>query len=449
MAATNATNRPANVNADFEDVLLRPAAALTAPSFVRSTLIRLRFQPIADSGPPPDGGIMAWSQVLGAHFTVCNTWGYVTTFGMFQSHYEQILPLSASSISWIGGIQVFLLFFVGTFSGRAADAGFFRPIWALGAVLTLFGIFMTSFCHQFWQFFLAQGVCMGLGSGLMFCPVLSLMPTYFARHRALAVGFAATGSAVGGLIFPAVFEQLLPQIGFPWTVRALGLLTLAMLSLSFILLRQRVPPRKSSRIVDWKAFQEPAYFTFAVGMFFNFWGLYIAFFYITTFARQVTGLSQESSTYLLLILNGVGLFARTVPNFLADRFAGPINLLIPSTLLSGVLLLCWISITTEPKLYTFTVFYGIFSAAVQALFPASLASLTSDMKKIGVRMGMVLSIVSFAALTGSPIAGALVSRGNGGYLFAQVFAGVSMFVGTGLLVIARVSKAGFSFMVKV
>jgi hypothetical protein len=64
-------------------------------------------------------------------------------------------------------------------------------------------------------------------------------------------------------------------------------------------------------------------------------------------------------------------------------------------------------------------------------------------------MGMVLSIVSFAALTGSPIAGALVSRGNGGYLFAQVFAGVSMFVGTGLLVIARVSKAGFSFMVKV
>lgn len=447
MNAMNATKPSGKVDTNHEDTNL--PAAPTASGFLRTALVRLRYQPIADAGPPPDGGIIAWSQVLGAHFTVCNTWGYITTFGMFQSYYEQILPQSASTISWIGGVQVFLLFFIGTFSGRAADAGFFRPVWAVGAVLTLLGIFMISICDQFWQIFLVQGVCMGLGCGLMFCPVLSLMPTYFARHRSLAVGLAATGSAVGGLIFPAVVERLLPRIGFSWTVRTLGLLTLVMLSLSFILLRQRVPPRKSSRIVDWQAFQEPAYFAFAVGMFFNFWGLYVAFFYITTFARQVTGLSQASSIYLLLIMNGVGIFARTVPNFLADRFTGPINLLIPSTLLSGVLLLCWISITTEPQLYAFSVFYGIFSAAVQALFPATLASLTTDMEKIGVRMGMVLSIVSFAALTGSPIAGALVSQGNGSYVYAQIFAGVSMFVGTGMVVIARGFTAGFKFKVKV
>ena len=160
-------------------------------------------------------------------------------------------------------------------------------------------------------------------------------------------------------------------------------------------------------------------------------------------------LIQRVPPYLLLILNGWGLFTSTVPNFLADRFVGSINLLILLTILSGVLHLYWISIITEPKLYTSTIFYGKFSAAVQALFPASLASLTSDMKKTGVRMGMVLSIVSFAALTGSPIAGALASRGNGSYLFARVFAGVSMFVGTGTVVIAWEFKAGFSFMVKV
>jgi hypothetical protein len=31
-----------------------------------------------------------------------------------------------SDISWIGSIQIFLLFFIGTFSGRATDAGYFR-----------------------------------------------------------------------------------------------------------------------------------------------------------------------------------------------------------------------------------------------------------------------------------------------------------------------------------
>lgn len=434
------------------------AKGMTEPSdrldatwnFLRRALGRLQFQSSTpDPGPPPDKGIVAWSQVVGAHFTVCNTWGYITTFGMFQSYYERVLPQSASAISWIGSVQVFLLFFLGTFSGRAVDAGFFRLIWAVGAVLTLIGIFMTSLCNQFWQFFLAQGLCMGLGCGLMFCPVLSLISTYFARHRSLAVGVAATGSATGGLIFPAVVKCLLPRIGFPWTVRVLGLLTLVMLLLSFILLKQRVPPCRSSHIVDWTAFRDSTYLFFAIGMFFNFWGLYIAFFYITTFARQAIGLSQSSSINLLLIMNGVGILARTVPSFLADRFTGPVNLLIPSTFLCSVLLFCWISVRTEPGLYTFAVFYGIFSAAVQALFPATLASLMSDMKTIGVRMGMVLSIVSFAALTGSPIAGALVSKGNGSYLYAQIFAGLSMFVGTGMIAAARVFRAGFSFRAKV
>lgn len=62
---------------------------------------------------------------LGGPFHLLQHLGYTTTFGMFQSYYEQILPQSASTISWIGSVQVFLLFSIGTFSGRAADAGFF------------------------------------------------------------------------------------------------------------------------------------------------------------------------------------------------------------------------------------------------------------------------------------------------------------------------------------
>ncbi|GIJ86484.1 hypothetical protein Asppvi_005373 [Aspergillus pseudoviridinutans] len=437
-------------NAKHDDVHLPPTTAEPATYRLRKLLTGLQFQPaISDPGPPPDGGFIAWSQVLGAHFTVCNTWGYITTFGMFQSYYEEILPQSASTISWIGSVQVFLLFFVATLSGRAADAGFFKLVWSVGAVLNLIGIFMTSLCTSYWQLFLAQGLCMGLGCGLMFCPVLSLMPSYFARHQSLAVGLAATGSATGGLIFPVVVERLLPRVGFPWTVRTLGFLTFAMLLVSFVQLKQRVPPRRSGPLVDWTAFRDPVYLFFAVGMFFNFWGLYIAFFYISTFARQTIGLSQTASIYLLLIMNGVGLFARPIPNLLADMYTGPLNLLIPSVLLSGVMLLSWLSVSTAPELYVFALFYGIFSAAVQALFPATLASLTTDMEKIGVRMGMVLSIVGFAALTGSPLAGLLVSKGDGDFVYAQMFAGLSMIMGTGMIVVARGFRTKFVARVKV
>ena len=64
-------------------------------------------------------------------------------------------------------------------------------------------------------------------------------------------------------------------------------------------------------------------------------------------------------------------------------------------------------------LIAFVIIYGYFGAAVQGLFPATLSSLTTDLRKMGVRIGMVFSIVSIACLTGPPLAGALIQRERG------------------------------------
>ena len=37
-----------------------------------------------DPGPPPDGGLQAWTQAVMCHLIVVNTWGYITSFGVFQ-----------------------------------------------------------------------------------------------------------------------------------------------------------------------------------------------------------------------------------------------------------------------------------------------------------------------------------------------------------------------------
>ncbi|KAJ5624160.1 hypothetical protein N7510_000469 [Penicillium lagena] len=419
-------------------------------SAIRILLSKARVQiPEGEVGPPPDGGFQAWCQIVAGHFTVCNTWGYITAFGMFQTYYEGFLNESASNISWIGSIQVFLLFFIGTFSGRAVDAGFFKLTWGTGAILNILGIFMASISKTYWQLLLSQGVCMGLGFGLMFSPPLSLLPTYFTTRRSLGVGLAAAGSATGGLIFPAVVQRLLPTVGYAWTMRVLGFLTLTMLVPSFFLFQQRVPPRRSGPIIEWAAFREKAYVFFSVGMYLNYWGLYIAFFYITSFARQIIGLNEKEAIDLLLILNGVGILARTIPNFIADRRTGPLNLLILSTLMSSVMLFCWIAVSDTSGLYAFVVFYGIFSAGTQSLFPATLASITDDMKKIGIKLGMVMTILSFATLTGNPIAGALLTKDHGGFFYAQLFAAATMMVGTVWITIARFCRTGLVLRAKI
>ena len=396
-----------------------------------------------DVGPPPDGGLVAWTQVVMGHFTVFNTWGYISSFGVFQTYYVTTLNHPPSDISWVGSVQIFLLFFIGTFSGRATDYGLFRVTFLLGSIFQVLGVFMTSLCTEYWQLFLAQGICTGIGNGLIFCPVLALISTYFSRNRSLAIGFCACGTASGGLVFPAIVQQLLPRIGFPWTMRVIGFVMLGIQCVTVAFLKTRLPPRKSGPLVEWQAFRELPFSIFCTAMFLIFWSLYFAFYYIGSFGRDVLQISVTDSINLILILNGTGAVGRLVPGYLADRYFGPLNLLVPFAFSAALLLYCWAAVSSRSGLIAFAVIYGMFGAGLQGLFPATLSTLTNDLRKVGVRMGMCFSVISFACLTGPPLAGALIQKDDGRYLGAQMYAGSAMIAGCALLVATRVAKIGF------
>ena len=149
-----------------------------------------------------------------------------------------------------------------------------------------------------------------------------------------------------------------------------------------------------------------------------------------------------------MIANGVGFFGRVIPAYLADRYFGPLNTLIPFAFVSGLVLFCWAAISSRGGLVAFAVIYGLFSASIQSLFPATLTSLTTDLKKTGVRMGMVFTIVSFACLTGPSIGGSLLLKGRGDYLYAQMFSGTVLTCGCLTLIAARITKTGWHFKVR-
>ena len=231
--------------------------------------------------PPPDGGYAAWVQVLMGHIVIFNTWGYINSFGVFQVYYVAHLHRPASDISWVGSVQIFLLFSIGTFSGRASDAGYFKHCFAMGLAVQLFGVFMTSLCTQYWQLFLAQGICTGIGNGLLFCPSLAVLTTYFLRRRGVAVGLAACGTATGGVVLPLLAQHLLPRLGFAWTIRVLGFIMLGSMMLPLVFMRSRLPPRPTGPWVDWAAFKELPYLFFAIGNSTCFLGLYFAVYYVS------------------------------------------------------------------------------------------------------------------------------------------------------------------------
>lgn len=88
-----------------------------------------------------------------------------------------------------------------------------------------------------------------------------------------AIGICACGSATGGLVYPAMFQQLIHVAGYGWTMRALAFATMDCLIICNILARPRIPPYNTGPIVDLTAFTEMPYSLFAIGIFLTFWGV--------------------------------------------------------------------------------------------------------------------------------------------------------------------------------
>ncbi|KZF26343.1 MFS general substrate transporter [Xylona heveae TC161] len=380
--------------------------------------------------PAPDGGWMAWLQVVGAHLVNFNTWGFINSFGFFQSYYVTALGESESTVSWIGSIQIFLLFFIGTISGRSMDAGYFRATIAIGCFLQVFGAFMTSLSTKYWQVFLAQGVCMGLGDGMLFAPAVALISTYFTTKRAVAVAAIVSGSASGGMVFPVIARQLLPQLGFGWTVRVMAFVMLFNAAFALAVLRQRTPPRKAGPWIEWDAFREPLWLLVTAASFFCIGAIYVPYFFLTPFSHDQIHVSSANSLTILLVLNAVGIPGRLIPGYLADRYFGKLMTIAPLGIAAAIVLYCWAGVSTLPGLIPYVCIYGSLGAGTQGLMPSTIASLTTDPRKMGVRLGMALSFMGIAALVSQPIAGALIKANNGNYLYAQMFAGSLMMVGS-------------------
>ncbi|KAF7955013.1 uncharacterized protein EAE97_000272 [Botrytis byssoidea] len=168
----------------------------------------------------------------------------LTSLGVSSTSSEyciDFLDRSPSDVSWIGSIQVFLVFFIGTFTGRLTDAGYFRLVFLVGTIFSVVGRFMASLSTQYWQLFLAQGICCGLGIGCLFCPALSVASTSFSKNKMLAVGICACVSATGGLIFPVMFQQLITPLGYGWIMRIFGFFTTGCLTICNKLAKPRLP----------------------------------------------------------------------------------------------------------------------------------------------------------------------------------------------------------------
>ncbi|KAJ6170991.1 MFS transporter asaE [Penicillium chermesinum] len=385
---------------DVTDKSPAPAAALPGP------------------GPPPDGGFHAWLTVLGGFCGLFVSFGWINAIGVFQTYYEshQLRNVSPSTVAWVTSLESFAMFFGSPIFGSLFDSYGPRVILLGGTFFHVFGLMMTSLSSEYYQFILAQGICSPFGASAVFNACVNSVSTWFAKRRAFALGVMAAGSSLGGVIFPIMVSKLIPQVGFPWTMRICAFLILGMLGICNLTLKSRLThqPKRVKIMSFVRPLKELKFTVTVAAAFFYFWGCFYH------------------------LLYSVELFR----GYFADRF-GRYNVMIFFAFFSGILVLAlWLPSRGNAPAIVFSVLYGFGSGAFVSLVPALVAQI-SDLREVGMRNGTLFCIISFAALTGTPIGGALVPDVlHGSYTKLQIFCGVVILVGAVLFVVARIIVGG-------
>ncbi|KAJ4482582.1 major facilitator superfamily domain-containing protein [Lentinula aciculospora] len=381
-----------------------------------------------------EGGAKAYLTIFGAFLALFCTFGQMNAFGTFQAWYSthQLHSLDASTISWIGSLQLWVFFFSGGPIGYLFDKYGPRMLMLVGTICYVLSIMITSISTQYYQYILSQGVLFGLGVGLLFYPSLSSVSTHFATYRATATGLAVAGSGLGGVVFPIMLQNLFERVGFGWATRISGLLCGVLCGIAVLTVTTRTSKNKATvQLSGLKCLKEPQYMLLAAGGSLVALGCFVPYFYVVDYAQSL-GISSHMAFVVLSLMNAGGVFGRVAPAILSDRI-GRFNLLAPTSFVAGFLILVsWMFAHTLPTLIVFSILYGFFSGAFISVITPCVAEI-SDLREIGMRIGLMYSIISFPALLGGPIAGVILKSSDGSYDGMIVFAGTSTVAGSLLI----------------
>ena len=182
------------------------------------------------------------------------------SFDLFSETIYYFFLLTA----WIGAMAMGLNFFFGPITSALCDRFGCRVVSFAGALLSVLGLFLTSFIQEVNKMYVTYGLVWGVGSSFAFVSSIVVLGQYFERKLALANGIATSGSGVGSLVAGPVINYLLETVGWKNSMRILSAIA-SVLWIAALLFKPReshqdIMERKmNSKLFDTSIWKNKAY----------------------------------------------------------------------------------------------------------------------------------------------------------------------------------------------
>ncbi|KAI8911496.1 major facilitator superfamily domain-containing protein [Gorgonomyces haynaldii] len=385
-----------------------------------------------------DSGWDAWLQVWICFVIQFVVLGTMNSFGVYQEYYESIkLFDSQLQISFIGSLTCFGEVFFGVLGGRLADLYGYRLVTMVGGLVFLASPVLASFCTEYWQFLIFQGLLMGLGCCFCLIPCLAIISHWFDKRKGLAMGISVSGAGFGGIVISPLLEHLNAQLGYQWSLRIIGISGGTLVLISAYFMKQRLPSKKGQPM-DWQLYLKDSRFLRLLfsGIFSSF-GFFIPFFFISVFAVDHQMTSAEGAL-LVGLMNCAGGFGRFGLSMLGDHY-GHVNMLAFSLFLASVsTLLIWNLTSSFAGLIVYCLLYGLGIGGSVSLLSTSVSSIYGT-DNVGSLTGLVWLGASVGNLLGPPTAAILLEQYPHYYLPVILLTGLCLLVAS-LIIFSTVFK---------
>ena len=144
---------------------------------------------------------------------------------------ERSVLALAGALVWIGTGAG------GVLMGWLADRIGVRATVALGAVMMAGGLALSSL-GPIWALYVGQGLMVGLlGNGGIYAPLLVHVSRWFDRRRGTAIALISSGQYVAGVVWPALFERGIAELGWQPVMRAYAVVVLLAILPATLLIR--------------------------------------------------------------------------------------------------------------------------------------------------------------------------------------------------------------------
>jgi MFS family permease len=341
------------------------------------------------------GGVGMWSVVVVLPAVQAE-------FGVARA--EASLPYTLTMIGYgLSGIVM----------GRLSDRfGIMVPVMG-GTVALALGYFLAGSASSLWQFTLAQGLLIGVGSSATFAPLLADTSMWFLRRRGIAVAIFASGNYLAGTIWPPIVQHFIETAGWRHTYLGIGVFCAASMLPLALLLKRRAPatgqtaaggpaivwsPRPlgvSPRTLQTLLVIAPLSCCVAMSM---------PQVHLVAYCGDL-GYGAARGTQMLSLMLGCGIVSRLAFGWICDRIGGLRTLLVGSSL-QALALLLFLPFDGLGSLYVISALFGLFQGGIVPSY-AIIVREHFPANEAGARVGTVMMASLFGMALGGWVSGAI------------------------------------------